>query len=370
MSDIKAVDEVDTNEEELPTNEVLSMSDEEFEKTSIPPETPPVAQEAKKEEEETEEQEEENPEEDQEQEEEHSEEESEKPTKASKESKEEPSEESNETEEEEPINYEEVYKKLMAPFKANGKEIKLNSPDELIKLAQMGANYTKKMQALQPHLKIVRMLENHGLNDETQLSFLIDLHKKNPAAIQKLIKDSGIDPLDIDSQDKEHYKPNNYAVPEQDLVFSSTVEEIKDTEEGQELLQEVGKQWDKASKDIIWQQPAILQHMTAQKQTGIYQTIVAEIERKKMFGELGNIPFVQAYLEVGQQLQQAGRFNSPETKVLDTRPRIPKPKVVNNDKVRSAAPVRQNPAKSSREDFNPLAMSDDEFLKSELARNL
>src|SRR5690606_21653948 len=70
--------------------------------------------------------------------------------------------------------YEKLYKEIMKPFKANGREIKLNSPEEVITLMQKGANYTKKMQALQPHLKIVRMLENNQLLDEGKLSQLID----------------------------------------------------------------------------------------------------------------------------------------------------------------------------------------------------
>ena len=47
--------------------------------------------------------------------------------------------------------YESLYKQMMAPFKANGKEFAPSSPDEVIRLAQMGANYTKKMQALKPN---------------------------------------------------------------------------------------------------------------------------------------------------------------------------------------------------------------------------
>lgn len=270
--------------------------------------------------------------------------------------------------EEQPINYEENYKKLMAPFKANGKEIKLDKPEDLIKLAQMGANYTKKMQALQPHMKMMRMLENHGLADEGKLNFLIDLYKKDPKAIQQLVKDSGIDPLDIDSESKETYKPNNYAVPDAELAFSSTVTEVRDSSEGQELINEVGTQWDKESKEIIWTNPDILRHMTAQRQTGIYQTIVTEIERQKMLGELGNVPFVQAYLNVGTALQNQGKLANPQQpRVVDTRAKEPAPVVRNDAKARSAAPIRQTQSKP-KQDFNPLAMSDDDFMNSDLAK--
>ncbi len=72
------------------------------------------------------------------------------------------------------IDYKGQYEKIMAPFKANGKEIKLDNPDDVVRLMQMGANYTQKMQALQPNLKLLKMLQNQGLLDEGKLNNLID----------------------------------------------------------------------------------------------------------------------------------------------------------------------------------------------------
>jgi hypothetical protein len=119
------------------------------------------------------------------------------------------------------INYEEQYNRLMAPFKANGKMITLNSPEELIQLAQMGANYTRKMQDIQPHRKVLQMLQNNGLLDEGKLSFLIDLDKKDPEAIKKLIKDTGMDPLDIDTSVEPDYKEGNHIVSDDsDVAFT------------------------------------------------------------------------------------------------------------------------------------------------------
>lgn len=268
------------------------------------------------------------------------------------------------------IDYEAGFKEIMAPFKANGKEIKLNNPKEAIQLMQMGANYTKKMQALQPHLKTMQMLENHGLLDEGKLSYLIDLSKNNPQAIQKLIKDSGIDPLDIDSEDKSDYKPNDYTVPDAEFVFRRVADEVSNTQEGSDLLAEVGKQWDDQSKRAIFADPKILTVMTEQRGNGIYQIIVDEIDRRKTFGQLGNVPFVQAYLEVGQELHQQNKLVVPQAKVVDTRTAPPKAPAVKNDaKAKAAAPTRATPTKV-KEDFNPLAMSDEEFMKSDLARRM
>ena len=94
--------------------------------------------------------------------------------------------------------YKAEYQRLLAPFKANGKDIQVTSVDEALTLMQMGANYNKKMAALKPNLKVLKLLDTHGLLDENELNFLIDLKEKNPKAIMKLVKDSGIDPMEMD----------------------------------------------------------------------------------------------------------------------------------------------------------------------------
>ena len=85
---------------------------------------------------------------------------------------------------------------------------------------QMGANYNKKMAALKPNLKLLKLLENNGLLSEEKLSFLIDLDKKNPDAITKLVKDSGLDPLEMDVS-KSDYKPNTYTVHDREVELDS-----------------------------------------------------------------------------------------------------------------------------------------------------
>lgn len=98
------------------------------------------------------------------------------------------------------IDYEAAYKQLTATFRANGKDIQVNSVEDAITLMKMGANYNKKMAGLKPNLRLMKMLENNNLLDESKLTYLIDLDKKDPEAIKKFIKDSGVDPLDIDTE--------------------------------------------------------------------------------------------------------------------------------------------------------------------------
>lgn len=278
---------------------------------------------------------------------------------------------------EKPLDYKAAYDLIMAPFKANGKEIKLNNPEEAVQLMQMGANYTKKLQALQPNLRLLKMLDNNNLLEEGKLSYLIDLDKRNPKAIQKLLKESGIDPLDIDTSVEPDYKTGNHRVSDEEMTFTTTLEEVTSNPEGKSFIVELNKTWDAKSKEALWTDPSILRVMTAQKESGIYDRISDEVDRRKTLGSIpNNVPFIQAYQTVGVEMQERGEF-TPKTpakveegntsektsRVVATRPAKSKT-VSNNERARAASATRSTSGKKAQEDFNPLALSDEEFEKS------
>lgn len=280
-------------------------------------------------------------------------------------------EEPKKEEETSPPNYEAFYNQIMTPFKANGKTIKLQNPDEAIKLMQMGANYTKKLQELNPHRKVLTMLQNNNLLDESKLSYLIDLDKKNPDAIKKLVKDSGIDPLDINTAEESAYKPTDRSVTDEQVNFDSKLQDIMSTEVGKQTVHVIDKTWDAQSKEALWTNPEIMDVIQTQRELGVYDQIVEEIDRQKMLGTLSpNTPFLQAYKTVGDQIQARNGFvlkqpvqqQTQEPVVVATRTATPKAEVANGDKARAAASTKTTPSKA-KEISNPLAMSDDDFLK-------
>lgn len=271
--------------------------------------------------------------------------------------------------------YQAFYNQIMKPFKANGKMIELRNPDEAISLMQMGANYTRKMQELQPHRKTLLMLQNNNLLDPDKLSFLIDLDRGDPEALKKFIKDRGIDPLDIDTSTDPAYLGGNHQVTDEEAAFRASLEELSSTPTGQETLQEINGRWDNTSKEVLWKHPEILGIIQEQRDNGVYANIVAEIDRQVTLGKLrADTPFLEAYKAVGDQLYSpsgqpvAGTGTvQPELQpaapqVLATRAATPKVTPSNHDKALAASPTRSTPNKASGV-INPLSMSDDEFLK-------
>lgn len=269
-------------------------------------------------------------------------------------------------------NFEESYKKIMAPFKANGKMIELKSPEEAIQLMQMGANYTRKMQELVTHRRVLMMLERNGLLDESKLSFLIDVQAKNPEAIKKLVKDSGIDPLEIDTSVEPAYREGNHRVDDQEVLFQTALDDLKSNQSGIETIKAISTDWDDASKDILFKQPDILKLIHQQRENGIYDRITTEVNRQKTLGMIGpEVSFIQAYKAVGDKLVEQNAFadltKAPAAPAVATpvatTVAAPKPTVVNKDKAAAASTARPA-APKAKEFINPLAMSDDEFLKT------
>ena len=281
-----------------------------------------------------------------------------------------------EKEESEPVkaegfDYEAEYKKITAPFKANGKDMHVKSADDIVALMQMGANYNKKMAALKPNLKLMKLLENNGLLSEEKLSFLIDLDKKNPDAISKLVKDSGIDPLDMDVNKESGYKPKTYTVDDRELELDSVLESIQDTPTYAKTINVVSTKWDGPSKQVIAETPQLLKVINDHISSGVYDLISNEVERERMFGRLKGVSDIEAYRIVGDSLDAKGAFNhlGNQGQQQAAAKQVIKPAVKAEDpnlraKKLAASTTKAVPTNKAPVDFNPLALSDEEFSKS------
>lgn len=268
------------------------------------------------------------------------------------------------------IDYKAEYERLTQPFKANGKEIKVSSVEDAVELMQMGANYSKKMAALKPHLKLIKMLDKHGLMDESKLSYLIDLNGKNPEAIAKLVKDSGLDPMEMDENKADDYKPSSYKVDDREIELDNVLESIKDSSTYQRTISVVSNDWDKTSKEVIANTPQILSVLNAHMESGIYDIIQSELENERTFGRLQGLSDIEAYRYVGDRIQANGGFshlakgqqNQPKQNVVSAKPMQVQDDRL-KDKKRAAAPSKPAVTTQGAKDFNPLALSDEEFAK-------
>jgi hypothetical protein len=268
-----------------------------------------------------------------------------------------------------------VGKQVMAEFKANGTNIKMKSAEDVIQLMQMGANYHKKMSGLKPSLKTLKLLENNGLLDPEKLNYLIDLSQNKPEAITKLLKDSKMDPMEMDLESETTYTPSQRTVSDTETVIDSVLDSIKDSEYYDRTLTVLGDDWDEASRVSIAEQPEIIRTVNAHMETGIFNQVMDAVAYERRLGKLAGISDLDAYQRVGSYMHENKMFT------VDGQPQTPKRQDAQapasqdkgtKDSQQAQRQSRKKAASSSRQrqsapakegKYNPLAMSDEEFSK-------
>jgi hypothetical protein len=206
------------------------------------------------------------------------------------------------------------------------------------------------------------MLQNNDLLNEEKLSFLIDLDKKNPEAIAKLLQDSGIDPLDINTTENTEYKPNAYTVDDKQVQLDTVIEDLQDSKAYATTIDIVGNKWDETSRNKLAENPEDIRTLNGHVESGIYDQIAVVVEKERMLGKLQGVDDFGAYRLVGDAMNAQGAFNKTQA---NGGINIPAPaKKTNpdvNDKKRAASSTKAKPR--ANEQFNIQDLSDAEFEK-------
>lgn len=275
------------------------------------------------------------------------------------------------------IDYKAAYEKLTAPFKANGSELKIDNVDEAITLMQKGANYNAKMQALKPNLKIMKALDKAGLLDEEKINHLIDLTRHDKNAITKLLADSKINPLDIDTEDAKDYVPGNHGVTDLEMRFNDVLAEIATTPTYDRTIKVITSEFDPKSKALLSEAPDKIAVINTHISTGLYDVVKREVTKQRLLGKLSeSLSELEAYEHVGSMLYESGvlteyfgekeshKPNQQQKTGTTNKPPVKKDSAQEEIKNRKKAVAPTSAKKSAQAaDFNPLGMSDDEFLK-------
>lgn len=251
--------------------------------------------------------------------------------------------------------------RILEPFKANGTDIQVRTADEAIQLMKMGANYTKKMQELSPKVRLLRTLEENDLLDANKLNYLIDLNNKDPKAISNLLKESEIDPLELDVDDVA-YTPTDHQVSEQSVMVQETLESISSTPTYARCMDVIGNQWDASSQGALTSKPQDIVDLNEQMANGIFDKITSEVQRIKVFGGLSGMSDFDAYRQVGAMLHQKGELIPTQAEPVAKT--SVKQKDTQRSQQRQAASIpkgNKQGTPSPKKSF--LDMSDEEFEK-------
>lgn len=266
--------------------------------------------------------------------------------------------------------YKTAYEKIFAPFKANGQEIKVDSPEEVIRLMQMGANYHAKMAGLKPTLKTMRLLEKHNLLDENKLSGLIEANDGNKDAIQNLLKQHNLDPMELDTDSETDYKPSIKPVSEREYALHEVMEDLKTSPHYERTLQVVTRDWDSGSKEIVVNEPHLLGTINQHIASGMFDIVQAEVSKQRALGRLTGVSDIVAYKQVGDELDGRGAFDQLSTEGGTSKSqrapiatKLRKTATATQNAQRAAAmPTRKTAqTQATTASFDPLDLSDEEF---------
>lgn len=265
------------------------------------------------------------------------------------------------------VNYEEFFKTITKPFKANGKDFQVLDPNDAISLMQKGTDYVKKMTEIKPLRRIGKLLEENKLSED-DLAYLIDLKNKKPEAIAKLLKDSEVDLYGFDVEQGNDYAPVAPVVNEVDDALQSTLDDLQaNSATFNQTIAVVGQQWDVSSRETVAQHPQLLRVLDAQVANGTFAKIDSVMQYERALGRLDGMTDIQAYAEIERRLQAAQPQTPPIVQAPVVIPPVatPQPNVQQQklaEQRRQAAPPRQTKIES-KPTTNLPAMSDEEFMK-------
>lgn len=265
------------------------------------------------------------------------------------------------------------YNKVTAKFNASGKEFQVDNADDVISLMQKGIDYNIKMSTLKPALKMVKALEAHGITQE-DLGLLIDIHNRKPEAIASLVKQADIDLYSVDEESVDRYAPTDAQITDEEYEFQNVISSISASPRYADVMQFVANST-VADKQEVYSQPQILKSLVEHAHLGIFDKVMAEVDRLQLLGRLpqGMTP-LQAYHAIGSQMFGGEPTPSQERPQVNQQVQQPIAKPVQrpvqqpqSNAARRAAAAPSNAAKpGAKPKLTPhdlFTMSDEEFSK-------
>ena len=194
-------------------------------------------------------------------------------------------------------------------FKANGREFKFTQ-DEMMaqfpKIFGQAMDYTKKTQAMKPWRKTIDAIEQAKLGHE-DINLMIDVMKGNKEAIAEVLKRTGVDSLEIDTENSK-YTPNDYGRDDKALAIKDIVEEISADKEYDITHRILSKEWDEKSFRDMTNDPELIRLLHVDVKTGIFDKVQPIADKIKVLdrGSKSDLEYYRmASIELAQQQRMA-----------------------------------------------------------------
>ena len=197
-------------------------------------------------------------------------------------------------------------------LKVDGKMIPIKDLEELYTLASGGGNLTQKYQKLAKGKKSLSIMEEHNLT-EADLSLLIEARNGNKDALASLVKQSGIDTLDVTDEVDENYTPGEFIPSDESMNLKAVQDEISMDPEYATTQNVVNNLMDERSQQMLVQNPMYIKGLHMDIKSGAYQVTQGQAMKLKMM-DGGVRSDMEYYIAAAQEAQ----VNNQETSASQT----------------------------------------------------
>lgn len=187
-------------------------------------------------------------------------------------------------------------------FKADGKDYEFTSQEiveQFPKIFGQAMNYTKKMQAIKPWRKTIDAIESAELK-HSDVSLMIDVLKGDKDAITEVLKRTGVDTLELDTEADSAYVAKDYGRDEATLAIEDVVQDIARDPEYTTTHNILSKEWDDRSWGVMRDNPEMIRLLHVDVKSGMYSTLQPIAEKLKVF-DGGKKSDLDYYKEAAQE---------------------------------------------------------------------
>ena len=112
----------------------------------------------------------------------------------------------------------------------------------------------------------------------------------------------------MDSADS--YVPVSKAPNYKELEVQTVLDDIKETPTYNKTINIVGNVWDDKSRLSLVDNPELIKVINTQVEVGLFDAVWNEVERQRTFGNLTNMSDFDAYIAVGDAMNEKGLLNN------------------------------------------------------------
>jgi len=241
--------------------------------------------------------------------------------------------------------------KILIDF-GDGK-VEVDNIDELKTIASKALKDKNRYDKYKDELAILEGIKEQGLSDK-DLYLLVEARKGNKQAIAKLLKETNIDPYDLDLEDEsiDEYKPKEYKVDPKIMEVKSIIDDAKKDDHVFKTFDYIlNKEFSEKDRVTAFEDPELLGFIKDTVKDGIFDKIAPNYTKRKIMGENAISAYINAFKDYTAEVEKL------TTKTVNKVQEENKTKVEKRKK--ASIGNKKNVTKTDKKSIND--MTDEEF---------